>query len=82
MMFSEVSILKIFQVQSSDAVATICFLMWRAMPPIPLVWASIFECWERRTDRGSYSLERKGLGLASSGYGVTLLVPLPRVEEP
>lgn len=40
--FSWLSKFQIFQVQSSPAVATICFLAWRAMPPIPLVWASIF----------------------------------------
>jgi hypothetical protein len=81
-MFSCVSMLKIFHVQSSLAVATICFLMWRAIPPMPLVWASILTFWTNLEFKGSYSRDRKGFGLASSGKGVSFWLPLPSWETP
>ena len=45
--------LQIFHVQSSEAVATICFLIWRDMPPIALLWAAILELFDILPGRGS-----------------------------
>ena len=70
MMFSWFSRFQIFQVQSSPAVATIYFLAWSAIPPIPLGWASIFFWQDILSLKFSKVSDKYGFGLASSGHGV------------
>jgi hypothetical protein len=51
-------------------VATICFLAWSAIPPIPLGWASIFFWQDILSLKFSKVSDKYGFGLASSGHGV------------